>query len=97
MIWLRAAQHKLHLICEDLELKPEDHLIEIGTGWGGMAIYAAEHYGCRVTTTTISREQFDYTVNARRQRADCRIALRFCLMIIATYRAVRQAGVDRDD
>ena len=59
-----AAQHKLHLICEDLELKPEDHLIEIGTGWGGMAIYAAEHYGCRVTTTTISREQFDYTVNA---------------------------------
>ena len=59
-----AAQHKLHLICEDLELKPEDHLIEIGTGWGGMAIYAAEHCGCRVTTTTISREQFDYTVNA---------------------------------
>lgn len=59
-----AAEHKLHLICEDLELKPEDHLIEIGTGWGGMAIYAAEHYGCRVTTTTISREQFDYTVEA---------------------------------
>jgi cyclopropane-fatty-acyl-phospholipid synthase len=59
-----AAQYKLHLICEDLELKPDDHLIEIGTGWGGMAIYAAEHYGCRVTTTTISQEQFDYTVNA---------------------------------
>ena len=59
-----AAQHKLRLICEDLELKPEDHLVEIGTGWGGMAIFAAEHYGCRVTTTTISREQFDYTVAA---------------------------------
>tara|TARA_B100000925_G_scaffold201964_1_gene153135 strand:- start:182 stop:1438 length:1257 start_codon:yes stop_codon:yes gene_type:complete len=63
-----ASQHKLHLICEDLELKPEDHLVEIGTGWGGMAIYAAEHYGCRVTTTTISREQFDYTVDAVAQR-----------------------------
>ena len=59
-----ASQHKLHLICEDLELTSEDHLVEIGTGWGGMAIYAAEHYGCRVTTTTISREQFDYTVAA---------------------------------
>ena len=42
--------------------------MEIGTGWGGMAIYAAEHYGCRVTTTTISREQFDYTVDAVAQR-----------------------------
>ena len=59
-----ASQHKLHLICEDLELTSEDHLVEIGTGWGGMAIYAAEHYGCQVTTTTISREQFDYTVAA---------------------------------
>ena len=63
-----ASQHKLHLICEDLELKPEDHLVEIGTGWGGMAIYAAEHYGCRVTTTTISREQFEHTVDAVAQR-----------------------------
>jgi len=59
-----ASQHKLRLICEDLELTAEDHLVEIGTGWGGMAIFAAEHYGCRVTTTTISREQFDYTVAA---------------------------------
>ncbi len=55
-----ASQHKLRLICEDLELKPTDHLVEIGTGWGGMAIYAAKHYGCRVTTTTISREQLEY-------------------------------------
>jgi len=59
-----ASQHKLRLICEDLELKPEDHLVEIGTGWGGMAIFAAKHFGCRVTTTTISREQYDYTVAA---------------------------------
>jgi cyclopropane-fatty-acyl-phospholipid synthase len=55
-----ASQHKLKLICEDLELKPTDHLVEIGTGWGGRAIYAAENYGCKVTTTTISKEQLDY-------------------------------------
>ena len=63
-----ASQHKLKLICEDLELKAEDHLVEIGTGWGGMAIFAAEHYGCRVTTTTISRKQYDYTVEAVAQK-----------------------------
>ena len=63
-----AAEHKLKLICEELELKPDDHLVEIGTGWGGMAIFAAEHYGCRVTTTTISREQFDYTIDAVAKR-----------------------------
>ena len=40
-----------------LELPPDDHLLEIGTGWGGLAIHARRHYGCRVTTTTISREQ----------------------------------------
>jgi cyclopropane-fatty-acyl-phospholipid synthase len=54
-----AALHKLEVICRKLELRPSDHLLEIGAGWGGMAIYAARHYGCRVTTTTISREQYD--------------------------------------
>lgn len=57
-----AATHKLELICQSLELKPDDELIEIGTGWGGMAIYAAENYGCKVTTTTISREQYEHTL-----------------------------------
>ena len=47
-------------MCRKLALTPEDHLVEIGTGWGGLAIHAATHYGCRVTTTTISREQHDY-------------------------------------
>ncbi|MEE4278625.1 MAG: cyclopropane-fatty-acyl-phospholipid synthase family protein [Halieaceae bacterium] len=56
----KAAVDKLDEICKQLELKPSDHLIEIGTGWGGMAIHAATHYGCRVTTTTISREQYEY-------------------------------------
>ncbi|MFV8816480.1 class I SAM-dependent methyltransferase [Haliea sp. E17] len=55
-----ASIHKLDLLCQQLELSPEDHLLEIGTGWGGLAVHAATHYGCRVTTTTISREQFDY-------------------------------------
>ncbi|WP_018014239.1 SAM-dependent methyltransferase [Teredinibacter turnerae] len=56
-----AAVAKLDAICKKLQLKPADHLLEIGTGWGGMAIHAASHYGCRVTTTTISREQFEFT------------------------------------
>lgn len=54
-----AAILKLQRICEKLELKAKDHVLEIGTGWGGFAIYAAQNYGCQVTTTTISREQFD--------------------------------------
>lgn len=53
----QASKRKLERICQKLELKPQDRLVEIGTGWGGMALYAATHYGCHVTTTTISREQ----------------------------------------
>jgi cyclopropane-fatty-acyl-phospholipid synthase len=55
-----ASVAKFDAVCRKLALTPEDHLIEIGTGWGGLAIHAAERYGCRVTTTTISREQHDY-------------------------------------
>ncbi len=54
-----ASARKLDRICRKLDLSPADHVLEIGTGWGGFAIHAARHYGCRVTTTTISREQFD--------------------------------------
>jgi cyclopropane-fatty-acyl-phospholipid synthase len=54
-----AAAAKLDLVCLKLDLNPSDHLLEIGTGWGGLAIHAAKHYGCRVTTTTISRQQYD--------------------------------------
>ena len=56
-----AAEKKLQQVCEALRLSPADHLLEIGTGWGGLAIYAAKHFGCRVTTTTISNEQYEYT------------------------------------
>lgn len=52
-----ASTRKLERICRKLDLKPTDRVVEIGTGWGGFALYAAQHYGCHVTTTTISREQ----------------------------------------
>jgi cyclopropane fatty-acyl-phospholipid synthase-like methyltransferase len=55
-----AAVAKLDRICQKLSLTPDDHVVEIGTGWGGFAIHAAQHYGCRVTTTTISKQQYDY-------------------------------------
>jgi cyclopropane-fatty-acyl-phospholipid synthase len=54
-----AQTHRLDVICRKLGLGPEDHLVEIGTGWGGLAIHAARNFGCRVTTTTISREQHE--------------------------------------
>jgi cyclopropane-fatty-acyl-phospholipid synthase len=54
-----AQLAKLDRICERLQLGPDNHLLEIGSGWGGMAIHAASTSGCRVTTTTISRAQFE--------------------------------------
>jgi len=52
-----ASTRKLDRICDKLRLGPDDHAVEIGTGWGGFAVHAARTRGCRVTTTTISREQ----------------------------------------
>ncbi|MFZ9834778.1 MAG: class I SAM-dependent methyltransferase [Holophagaceae bacterium] len=58
---LEVAQiQKFSRIAEKLSLNPHDHLLEIGTGWGGFALYVAKHIGCRVTTTTISQQQFEY-------------------------------------
>lgn len=57
----QAQLNKLERICRKLDLQASDHLLEIGTGWGSMALYAAIHYGCRVTTTTLSEEQYAYT------------------------------------
>jgi cyclopropane-fatty-acyl-phospholipid synthase len=56
----QASLAKLDRVCAKLALAPEDHVLEIGSGWGGFALHAAARHGCRVTTTTISREQFDY-------------------------------------
>ncbi len=55
-----ASRAKFDLACRKLALQPGDQLLEIGTGWGGLAIHAARKYGCHVTTTTISRQQYDY-------------------------------------
>jgi cyclopropane-fatty-acyl-phospholipid synthase len=54
-----AQLAKLDRICERLRLGPDNHLLEIGTGWGGLAVHAARERGCRVTTTTISRRQHE--------------------------------------
>ena len=54
-----ASRYKVDRICRKLALAPRDHLLEIGTGWGGFALHAAGEYGCRVTTATISREQLE--------------------------------------
>jgi cyclopropane-fatty-acyl-phospholipid synthase len=56
----QASLAKLKRICDKLQLNESDHVIEIGTGWGGFALYAAENYGCKVTTTTISQQQHDW-------------------------------------
>ena len=61
-----ASVAKLDRICRRLGLGPGDRVVEIGTGWGGFAVHAAKHYGCHVTTTTISRQQHDYA----RERID---------------------------
>jgi len=56
-----ASLAKFDSVCRKLDLTADDHVLEIGSGWGGFAVYAAGQYGCRVTTTTISRKQYEYT------------------------------------
>ncbi len=73
-----AQLARLARICRRLDLKPRDHLLEIGTGWGGMAIYAASRHGCRVTTTTISREQYEL---ARERVADAGLEGRVTVLL----------------
>jgi cyclopropane-fatty-acyl-phospholipid synthase len=73
-----ASIAKFDAACRKLALRPSDHLVEIGTGWGGLAIHAAKHYGCRVTTTTISQEQHDY---AREKIAEAGLADRITLLL----------------
>lgn len=54
----QAQISKYDALCQKLQLKPEDRVLEIGTGWGGFAMHAARNYGCTIDTTTISQEQF---------------------------------------
>jgi len=62
-----ASTNKVDLLCRRLALTPSDHVVEIGTGWGGFAVHAASTYGCRVTTTTISDRQFEYATKRVRR------------------------------
>lgn len=66
-----ASRAKLDHVCRKLDLKRNDYLLEIGTGWGGLAMHAASQFGCRVTTTTISKEQHAL---ARQRIADAGLA-----------------------
>jgi cyclopropane-fatty-acyl-phospholipid synthase len=67
-----ASVAKFDAVCRKLDLRPGERLVEIGTGWGGLAVHAARHYGVHVTTTTISREQHDFATDliAREGLAD---------------------------
>jgi cyclopropane-fatty-acyl-phospholipid synthase len=81
----QASIAKFDAACSKLDLKAGQHLLEIGTGWGGLAIHAARHYGCRVTSTTISREQYDYAhQRVVREGLDDRITL-----LLEDYRDLR--------
>jgi cyclopropane-fatty-acyl-phospholipid synthase len=80
-----AQVAKYERICQRLALDPDDHLLEIGTGWGGLALHAAQHHGCRVTTTTISVEQHAW---ARERIAAAGLADRVTLLL-DDYRDLR--------
>ncbi len=79
-----ASEAKLLRLCRKLSLTASDHLLEIGTGWGGLAIFAAQRCGCRVTTTTISKAQYEY---ARRAVAAAGLAGRV-EVLLADYRSL---------
>lgn len=75
----QASLEKLRRLCEKLDLKSGDHLLEIGCGWGGLAIYAAENYGCRVTGVTLSRQQLELAKQRVGERGlEDKIDLRLC-------------------
>ncbi|SEQ33864.1 cyclopropane-fatty-acyl-phospholipid synthase [Solimonas aquatica] len=81
-----AQRRKFALMAQRLHLKPEHHLLEIGSGWGGFALYAAQHYGCRVTSITLSEEQLA-EARARAQAAGLSHQVHFALR---DYRDVRE-------
>jgi cyclopropane-fatty-acyl-phospholipid synthase len=79
-----ASLAKLQRVCDKLDLGPTDHVLEIGSGWGGFAVYAAQQHGCRVTTTTISQEQHAYaTERVRHAGLEDRVTV-----LLEDYRAL---------
>lgn len=89
----QASLNKLEIICQKLELKSSDHLVEIGTGWGGLAIYAAKHYGCKVTTTTISEQQY----NLAKQRVEQAGLSDKVTLLLKDYRDLKQVYAGQFD
>jgi cyclopropane-fatty-acyl-phospholipid synthase len=87
-----ASRAKNDRICQKLQLVASDHLLEIGAGWGGFAIHAASRYGCRVTTTTISRRQYDMA-SQRIQEAGLSDRV---TVLLADYRDLPQLGIQFD-
>jgi cyclopropane-fatty-acyl-phospholipid synthase len=72
-----AQREKYDRLCRKLKLKPTDHLLEIGSGWGGFAVHAVKNYGCRVTTITISKEQYEYAKERfKREGVENRVDIR---------------------
>lgn len=82
----QASIKKLDTICQKLDLSADDHVVEIGTGWGGFAIYAAQNYGCKVTTTTISQQQY----NLARQRVEDAGLSDQITLLLEDYRDLRK-------
>ena len=88
-----ASAAKNELICRKLKLSPADRLLEIGTGWGGFALHAARNFGCRITSVTISREQYEL---ARQRVREAGLADRVTVLI-ADYRELDAAVHGRFD
>ena len=79
-----ASLRKMDQVCRKLQLKPGESVLEIGTGWGGLAIHMAKHFGCRVTTTTISEEQHRLAVaRVEREGLEDRVTV-----LLKDYRAL---------
>jgi cyclopropane-fatty-acyl-phospholipid synthase len=85
MTLAQASRAKMELVCRKLDLRPGDHLLEIGTGWGGFAVHAAQTTGCRVTTTTISREQYEHA----RELVQCAGMANLVTVLCEDYRDLR--------
>jgi cyclopropane-fatty-acyl-phospholipid synthase len=76
---LGASLRKIYTLCERLKLQPGDELLEIGSGWGALAIFAASNYGCKVTTATISKNQYNHVrQEVRRLKLEHLVTPVFC-------------------
>ena len=92
-----ASLRKMDQVCRKLQLNSLDHVLEIGTGWGGLAIHMAKTSGCRVTTTTISKEQHRFALErVRKEGLEDRITV-LLQDYSPPYRQVRQDCLHRDD